>query len=106
VKTLLLAGLIALALLTAAPAAATEIFVPCPDGHSAVVVGTPTSCAFAHNVRQAWYGQPGNPVLAYSPVTDGIYSMYCAPYTATFSWGTIWSARRCTGGNNAAVVVW
>lgn len=105
VSILLLAGLIALGLWTAAPAAADEIFVQC-DAGSAVVLGTPTSCDFAANVHDAWYGQPGNPVLAYSPVTGGIYSMYCAPYTARFNWGIITSARRCTGGLGAAVVIW
>ena len=66
-----------------------------------------TSCEFAYNVRSAWYHQSGNVVLAYSPVTGGIYNMQCAPgFIATFYDGSVVNSVRCVGGNNAVVVVW
>lgn len=83
----------AAALVTAAPASA-ENLVYCPGGYSAVAT-TDTSCAFANNVHDAWYGQPGNPVYAWSPVTELIYTMTCG-IASTDRWFSAW---RCTGVN-------
>jgi hypothetical protein len=65
----------------------------CGDG---VYAGANTSCAFAMNVRQAWYEAPGlvNAVSVYSPVTGVTYQMDCAPSGA---------AVTCSGGNDASV---
>ena len=84
----------AAAVTLAAPASADENLVYCPSGYSAVAT-TDTSCAFADNVESAWYGQPGNPVYAWSPVTDLIYTMTCGP-GRTDRW---WEAKRCFGVN-------
>ena len=67
-----------------------------------------TSCAFAHNVRYAWFHQPGRIIEAYSPVTGRYYTMYCDPnYTARMDTGRVVRlGRTATGGNNAVVVVW
>src|ERR1700682_2087747 len=70
------------------PAHADAIFMTCPSGRDGVIAGTPTTCAFADNVRSAWLGQPGNPVVAYSPVTDQAYRMFCVGNTTiTFTDG-------------------
>ena len=94
----------------AAPAAlahADEDFTTCPSGRDGVVAGTPTSCAFADDVRTAWLGQPGNPVIAYSPVTDQTYRMSCVGNkTVIFTDGHSADAVECVGGNDAEVVVW
>ncbi len=90
-----------------APAHADGLFMECPSGRDGVVAGTPTSCAFADNVRLAWFAQPGNPVLAYSPVTEQSYQMFCVGHTiVTFTDGHTADAVECAGGNNAEVVVW
>lgn len=89
------------------PAHADVLFVTCPSGRDGVVAGTPTTCAFADNVRRAWFGQPGNPVIAYSPVTDQSYRMFCiGNITVTFTDGHMADAVHCVGGNDAEVVVW
>jgi hypothetical protein len=101
------AGLAAAAagLATAAPASA-EPFITCPDGRTGVAT-TVTSCEFAHNVRTAWFTQPGPVVQAFSPVTDQIYDMQCeSGFTADLSNGAVVDSARCVGGDNAVVVVW
>lgn len=77
----------------------------CPSGHSGVMSGTPTSCAFADNVHDAWFSQQSNPVTAYSPVTGQYYSMTCVPRHLTVS-GIHVDGWDCYGGNNAVVVLW
>ncbi|WP_235571415.1 DUF2510 domain-containing protein [Mycobacterium sp. Root265] len=71
-----------------------ENFRLCPSGLTGVA-SAETSCAFADNVRRAWYGQPGSVVTAYSPVTGRLYTMRCAA-ADTDAWST---AQRCTGTN-------
>ncbi|MBV8348129.1 MAG: hypothetical protein JOZ49_11515 [Mycolicibacterium sp.] len=73
-----IATAIAATTLALPPHAHAARFSTCPSGHDGVIDGTPTSCAFADNVR---FGQPGNPVLAYSPVTNACYSMTCVAHT-------------------------
>src|SRR4051794_330931 len=97
----------AAALALASPAHADDLFMICPSGRAGVVAGTPTTCAFADNVRIAWFSQPGNPVIAYSPVTNQTYRMFCVGRTTvTFTDGHMADAVHCAGGNNAEVVVW
>ena len=84
--------------LVGAGTASADNFTVCPSGMSGVSTDD-TSCAFADNVRWAWYSQPGNPVTAYSPVTHQSYTMQCAPMSTTF-----WSeAKRCVGVNSYGV---
>lgn len=71
-----------------------EDFRLCPSGLTGVA-SAETSCAFADNVRQAWYGQPGSVVTAYSPVTGRLYTMSCVAVD-TSAWPT---SKRCTGTN-------
>jgi hypothetical protein len=97
----------ALGVILAAPAHADGDFTTCPSGRDGVIDGTATTCAFADHVRSAWLGQPGNPVVAYSPVTDQTYRMFCiGNQTVTFTDGHIADAVQCVGGNDAEVVVW
>jgi hypothetical protein len=59
-------------------------------------VGPSTTCAFAENVEYQYYAEIGSgsgTVVAYSPVTEKLYSMYC----------TAGEPHECTGGNNASV---
>ena len=93
----LAAGAVALGIAVASPASA-DVFTVCPSGMSGVATDD-TSCAFADNVRWAWYSQPGNIVTAYSPVTDQSYTMQCTP-TATTFWPV---AKRCVGVNSYGV---
>lgn len=93
-----------IALVLAAKARA-DVFNMCPSHRVGVVAGTPTSCPFADNVRAAWLSQPGNPVVAYSPVTGLFYSMYCSKSNITVS-GLNIDGWQCSGGNAAEVVVW
>jgi hypothetical protein len=89
------------------PAAAENVFIVCPDGHEGVVGGH-TSCAFAENVQRSFYaaGRPDS-VVAYSPVTGERYEMSCeSGYAAHFFDGVTRTSTRCTGGNNAEVVIW
>ena len=81
-----------------APSASAETFEICPSGMSGVSTDD-TSCAFADNVRWAWYSQPGNIVTAYSPVTHQAYEMQCTS-TATTFW---YEAKRCVGVNGYGV---
>ena len=81
-----------------------ENFRVCPSGLTGVASEN-TSCAFADNVRRAWYSSLGAvSVTAYSPVTRMEYTMRCLP-TAT----TVWpNAKRCAGENalGAALIVY
>ncbi|BBZ55029.1 hypothetical protein MPHO_20210 [Mycolicibacterium phocaicum] len=71
-----------------------ENFKICPSGTSGVA-SDETSCAFADSVRSSWYSQPGQSVIAYSPVTHQSYLMTCVPATTN-----IWpGAKRCSGVN-------
>jgi hypothetical protein len=91
---------------TAAAPPANETFLICPDGHSGVATGV-TSCQFAMNVRSSYLRQGGPTVIAYSPVTDDSYQMDCHPgYSARLANGATVDAVRCTGGNNAVVILW
>jgi hypothetical protein len=102
-----IAAIAAAALALTPPAHADGLFMSCPSGRDGVIAGTPTTCAFADDVRSAWFGQPGNPVIAYSPVTDQTYRMFCiGNQTVTFTDGHIADAVQCVGGNDAEVVVW
>ena len=96
-----------LAALTLAPAAhADEPFIACPDGRTGVAT-TVTSCEFAHNVRSAYLHQDGPLYLAYSPVTEKIYVMQCrGGFQSAFTNGVVVTSVRCTGGDDAVVVVW
>jgi hypothetical protein len=97
----------ALGVIVAAPAHADMAFTTCPSGRDGVIDGTATTCAFADDVRLAWFGQPGNPVVAYSPVTDQTYRMFCVGHTTvTFTDGHSADGVQCVGGNDAEVVVW
>ena len=100
-KALVAAGLgaaVALGSLVGAGTASADKFTVCPSGMSGVSTDD-TSCAFADNVRWAWYSQPGNIVTAYSPVTHQSYTMQCTPTATTF-----WSvAKRCVGVNSYGV---
>ena len=92
----LLAGAFAATQLAMAPPASADAFTVCPSGRSGVATGD-TSCAFADNVHRAWYSQPGQIVVAYSPVTKQTIRMQCTS-TATTHWP---EAKRCVGVNAA-----
>ena len=97
---------VAASTLAVAPIAyADGVFDICPSGHTGVMSGTPTSCAFADNVHDAWNSQQSNPVNAYSPVTGQYYSMTCVPRHLTVSDIHV-DGWDCYGGNNAVVVFW
>lgn len=73
--------------------------------------GRATTCPFAENVRSAWFGQPGNPVLAYSPVTGEFYRMMCVRGFDVTLYDTgqyVTGATRCVDadGGDAVVYVW
>jgi hypothetical protein len=90
----------------AATASADEEFIGCPDGQSGVAT-TVTSCAFAENVRRAYFSQGGPIVTAYSPVTGEVYDMQCQPgFIAHLVGGDTVASVRCVGGNDAVVIVW
>jgi len=94
---------------TPVPATSTQTFVICQDGREGVVGGH-TTCAFAENVRRAFYGSnDGSDVIAFSPVTGERYEMLCSGgYHASFVDGSQRIATRCIGGDNdsAEVVIW
>lgn len=63
---------------------------------SELSVGPSTTCPFAENVRSAYFEELGSgsgTVIAYSPVTNTTYELYC----------TAGSPHVCTGGNDASV---
>lgn len=85
---------------------ADSLFEMCPSGRDGIATGV-TSCPFADNVRRAWFTQPGNEVVAYSPVTGQEYVMGCVTgYLAHFTGGQAVTAVKCFGGNDAEVVIW
>jgi hypothetical protein len=84
--------------LLGAGSASADNFDICPSGESGVSTAD-TSCAFADNVRWAWYSQPGTIVTADSPVTHLAYTMQCTS-TATTFW---YEAKRCVGVNSYGV---
>lgn len=95
--TAAIAAVAAAGIAGAAPARADN-FTVCPSGMSGVATDD-TSCAFADNVRWAWYAQPGTIVTAFSPVTNQSYTMQCTRTSTTF-----WSeAKRCVGLNSYGV---
>ncbi|MCX8559815.1 hypothetical protein OS122_02735 [Mycolicibacterium mucogenicum] len=110
-KTLLFLGLvicwmIPMVAFLALPVRADTPFVMCPSGRAGVATAV-TSCAFAENVRRGYYRQGSGEVIAYSPVTDAVYDMWCQPgYRAVFNNGVVVTSALCVGGSNAAVVVW
>ena len=94
------------ATVTAPPIVHNETFLICPDGHSGVATGV-TSCQFAMNVRDSYLRQRGPTVIAYSPVTGDSYEMDCQTgYSARLADGSTVDSVRCTGGNNAVVILW
>jgi hypothetical protein len=106
-KALLTAAAIVAGALAFSPAAhADEVVTVCSDGHSGVAQGQ-TSCAFAQNVRAAYFSSGGPVVAAYSPATGEVYTMQCAGgFLIRLSDGTLKTAARCVGGNNAVVWGW
>jgi hypothetical protein len=98
IKAALAAGVVAAAGVGLASPAGAEVFTVCASGMSGVATDD-TSCAFADNVRWAWYSQPGTIVTAYSPVTHQSYTMQCTATTTTF-WPV---AKRCVGVNSYGV---
>lgn len=77
-----------------APSRSAYAGTSCGDG---LGVGPNTSCAFASEVRSAWYAAGGGSavVTAYSPVTGSEYVMSCSAGAPTV----------CRGGNNAVVYI-
>jgi hypothetical protein len=105
-KTLIAAAAVAAALSLAPAAHADETVFVCPDGHSGVAEGQ-TSCAFAMNVRSAYFSSGSQIVHVYSPVTGDVYQMQCAGgFLIRLSDGTMKTSARCVGGNNAVVWAW
>ncbi|GAA2418500.1 hypothetical protein [Mycolicibacterium llatzerense] len=103
---LVVCWLIPMVAFLALPARADTPFVMCPSGRAGVATAV-TSCAFADNVRRGYFSQGSGEVIAYSPVTGGLYDMWCQPgYRAAFSDGAVVTSALCVGGSNAAVVVW
>ena len=78
----------------AVPTAKADTFTVCPSGLTGVATAD-TSCQFADNVRISWYSQPGEIIMAFSPITGQAYTMQCTPAATT-----IWAeAKRCVGVN-------
>lgn len=78
-----------------------ETFEVCPSGLTGVATSD-TSCAFADNVRRAFYLQPSWTVFAYSPVTQKFYTMQCSRAFTDTSWS---DPKRCFGINDAGVAL-
>lgn len=77
-----------------------ENFKICPSGLTGVA-SDETSCAFADSVRSSWYSQPGQTVVAYSPVTHQSYLMTCTATTTN-----VWpGAKRCSGVNAQGTIL-
>ena len=77
------------------------------DSHAGVVVGTPTSCPFAHNVADAYlFG--GDLTHVWSPVTLRSYDMSdcTSGYVAHMSYGGTRIVTLCQGGDDANVIVY
>lgn len=103
----IIAVVLALAAMFTAPVAQAEPVLVCPGGRSGVATYV-TSCPFAQNVRQAYFAQGGHDIVAYSPVTGGVYNMSCYEgfEISLNSWPWSTQAVRCVGGDNAVVWVW
>ena len=80
----------ALAALWASQQAHAETFDVCP------------SCAFADNVRRAFYWEPGWTVIATSPVTGKFYTMQCVRTLTDNLW---LDPKRCYGVNDSGAVL-
>jgi len=108
-RTLIASALLSVAaafIIPAPEAQAGPGFLVCPSGVTGVAT-LQTSCAFADNVRTAYFSQDPPVVLAYSPVTRAAYFMYCVSgIRANFFDGSSRIAAKCYGGDNAEVVVW
>jgi hypothetical protein len=78
------------------------------DSHAGVVVGTPTSCPFAHNVANAYLYGVGDLTNIWSPVTRQFYDMSdCeSGHVAHMSYGGTKIVTLCQGGNDANVIVY
>jgi hypothetical protein len=78
------------------------------DSHAGVVVGTPTSCPFAHNVAAAYLFGDGDLSWVWSPVTLKHYDMtHCdSNYVAHLASGGTRLAALCQGGDDANVIVY
>jgi hypothetical protein len=106
----LIASSAAIGIALAAPAHAEPVN-RCDYGdlRTAVAEGH-TSCAFAHNVRVAWFTQPGSIVTAYSPETGQLYNMMCVRgVTLNFADGEfVTGATRCVDaeGGSAVAYIW
>jgi hypothetical protein len=101
----LLAAAMGIALFPAAPAHADFLWWTC-DSHAGVVVDTPTSCPFAHNVAQA-YLNGGSMDNIWSPVTLRYYDMDCTSgYVAHLARGGTRLTALCQGGTDANVIVY
>ena len=77
------------------------------DAHSAIGTES-TSCPFAREVKRQYNAAPGAIVQATSPVTKESYIMRCEPgFRVTLLDDDTQSADavRCTGGNNAVVII-
>ncbi|AKF14470.1 hypothetical protein SEA_FLAGSTAFF_33 [Mycobacterium phage FlagStaff] len=91
----------ALAALWASQRAGAETFTVCPSGLSGVATAD-TSCAFADNVRAAFYWEPGWTVIATSPVTGKFYTMQCVRTLTDNLW---LDPKRCYGVNDSGAVL-
>lgn len=79
-----------------------EWFSLCPSHLSGVASGD-TSCAFADNVRSAFYLQDSWTVITTSPVTGKFYTMQCDYVDLT---SRVWYVpKRCVGVNDAGAVL-
>lgn len=80
------------------------IFVTC-DGRSARATEL-TSCPFSREMARVYDGTNLVYPQVHSPQTGRDYNMQCVTgFTAVFKDGSKRSAVRCTGGNNAAAIV-
>lgn len=106
-KAVIAVAVAAAAIGLAPQASADEPFYTCPSGQSGVATRV-TSCPFADSVRHAYLKQGPGHVVAYSPVTGSIYNMWCETgYVATLDqWPWEATSVRCSGGDNAVVVLW
>lgn len=98
---LAIGALLACGALWASQKAHAEYFDVCPSGLSGVASGD-TSCAFADNVRAAFYWQPSWTVIATSPVTGKFYTMQCGRTLTDNGWS---NPKRCYGVNDAGAVL-
>jgi hypothetical protein len=102
------AALAAGALVGPGTAHADFLWATCGDQHSGIVINTPTSCPFAHNVANAYLYGASNLTNVWSPVTRSSYDMsYCTSgYVAYMASGGTKIVSLCQGGNDANVIVY